>query len=35
MKRYGVVVLASLLGVGAVVGAGAAASAFGSRGSAR
>jgi hypothetical protein len=35
MKRYGAVVLSSLLGVGAIVGAGAAASAFGSQGSAR
>src|SRR5438034_2889321 len=35
MKRYGVVALASLLGVGAIVGAGATAAAFGSQGSAR
>ena len=35
MKRYGVVVLSSLLGLGAVVGAGAAASAFGSTGTTR
>ena len=35
MKRYAVVVLSSLLGIGAIVGAGAASSAFGERSSMR